>query len=138
MFKKRLIFITTVVIVLAALSLMFAVFYTEVFKMRILNQRPEEQKASADMDSDDDALSDLEENSLGTNKNSADTDGDGLGDANEVRIYNTDPKNADPDNDKLTDYYEIIIYETDPFNPDSDSDGISDYDEALEKLRQKK
>jgi|GEM_PF-7097285 len=52
-----------------------------------------------------------------------DSDGDGLWDGDEVRVYGTNPLNPDSDEDGLSDYDEVIIYYTDPMNPDTDSDG---------------
>jgi hypothetical protein len=48
-------------------------------------------KASGDVDSDGDGLSDAAEISLGTNPQNPDTDGDGLSDGQEVNDYHTDP-----------------------------------------------
>lgn len=55
-----------------------------------------------------------------------DTDGDGLLDADEIAIYNTDHLNADSDNDGLTDGAEVYTYPTDPKDFDSDDDGFWD------------
>ena len=55
-----------------------------------------------------------------------DSDGDGIPDGREKRLYGTDPNNADTDGDGLSDFDELYFYGTDPGNPDSDGDGISD------------
>ena len=55
---------------------------------------------------------------------SADTDQDGMTDADEI-IAGTDPKTADTDSDGLTDAVEMSLL-TDPNLVDSDSDGVSD------------
>ena len=60
----------------------------------------------------------------------ADTDGDGLSDFDEVRIYKTSACNPDTDGDGLTDYEEIMVYQTNPLLPDTDGDGLSDGDEV--------
>lgn len=57
-----------------------------------------------------------------------DGDGDGLSDAEELRI-GTDPKSKDSDSDGLTDFDEVNQYHTNPLNSDTNGDGISDYDE---------
>ena len=56
----------------------------------------------------------------------ADTDGDGLTDADELTIYNTDPFKADTDGDGLSDGQEVNVTHTDPNNPDSDGGGTND------------
>jgi hypothetical protein len=86
------------------------------------------------LDSDDDGLDNACECSLGTHPYQADTDGDGLTDAEEDANANcafdprdgeTDPNSADTDIDGLNDGDEISNG-TDPFNPDSDGDGVDD------------
>jgi hypothetical protein len=64
----------------------------------------------------------------------ADTDGDGLGDDDEVNIYGTDPNNPDTDGGGIDDGTEVSVG-TDPLNPaddlvDGDGDGLSDAQEA--------
>src|SRR5204862_339878 len=48
-------------------------------------------------DTDGDGLSDAQETTLGTNPNDADTDDDGLSDGNEVNVRLTDPLKRDSD-----------------------------------------
>lgn len=60
----------------------------------------------------------------------ADSDGDGLNDADEVSTHHTDPLDADTDNDGLSDGAEINTHDTDPLNPDTDGDELSDGDEV--------
>ena len=55
----------------------------------------------------------------------ADSDGDGLTDAEEILVHGTDPLRADTDGDGLPDGAEIAAG-TDPLNPDTDRDGIPD------------
>lgn len=59
-----------------------------------------------------------------------DIDGDGLSNAEEIP-YGTDPYNVDSDGDRLGDYEEVMSHGTDPLDPDSDGDGVSDYDELV-------
>ena len=80
----------------------------------------------ATIDTDTDQLSDVEEQLLGTDINSQDSDKDGLTDYEEVKIYGTDPLNPDTDNDGLTDREEVITWKTNPKNPDTDGDGFQD------------
>jgi thiol-disulfide isomerase/thioredoxin len=78
-------------------------------------------------DSDDDGLTNAEEEELGTNPDKADSDGDGIDDADEVD-GGTDPTEADSDGDGLEDGDELDLG-TDPTLADTDTDGISDGDE---------
>ncbi len=75
-----------------------------------------------DDDPDGDGLSNLDEQNNGTDPLSADSDDDGLSDADEVLIWTTDPCDADSDDDGLTDGAEVALG-TDPNNPD----GVEDY-----------
>ncbi|MBI4427129.1 MAG: hypothetical protein HY569_01430 [Candidatus Magasanikbacteria bacterium] len=54
-----------------------------------------------------------------------DKDGDNLDDLKEAEL-GTDPANWDTDNDGLGDGDEILIWQTDPLNPDSDGDSYLD------------
>lgn len=58
-------------------------------------------------DSDNDGLTDSEELSYSTNVFKADTDGDGLNDLAELKIYRIDPKNPDTDGDGHNDGAEV-------------------------------
>lgn len=64
------------------------------------------QKAAA-VDSDFDGIPNDQENKLGTNPNKADTDGDGVLDGDENKLFKTDPLKADTDGDGLSDGQEI-------------------------------
>jgi len=70
-------------------------------------------------DSDCDGLTDDEERKLGTDPYNPDTDGDGLTDYQEVRIYFTNPLNPDTDGDGRTDYEEVYVYFSNPLIPDA-------------------
>lgn len=110
-----------------------------------------------DKDSDSDGLPDDIEDYYGTDKNKADTDGDGVNDLCEL-LLDSDPKTADnigsldrdgdglsnakeselgtnptvkdTDMDGLSDGEEYKRYGTDPLEYDTDEDGISDYNEV--------
>lgn len=60
-----------------------------------------------------------------TDPTMSDTDGDGLDDGEEIRIYGTDPLAADTDNDGLGDGQELQLG-TDPLRSDTDGDGMPD------------
>lgn len=80
--------------------------------------------ADAALDPDKDALSNLQEFTLGTDPRLADTDGDGLSDSQETTTH---PLQADTDGDGLSDGFELA--QSSPLNPnaiDSDSDGAPD------------
>lgn len=81
-------------------------------------------------DNDGDGLTNKEERRLGTDPNNPDTDGDGLRDGDEVRVYSTNPLEKDTDGDGLTDGDEVNKYKTVPTNKDTDGDLLSDGDEV--------
>lgn len=110
-----------------------------------------------DKDSDSDGLPDGVEEYYGTDKNKADTDGDGVNDFCELLLnsnpkiadnigsldrdgdglsnakeseYGTNPTVKDTDLDGLSDGEEYKRYGTDPLKYDTDDDGISDYNEV--------
>lgn len=64
-------------------------------------------------------------------KDQVDSDGDGLFDNDEIRIYKTNPYNSDSDGDGLTDGDELQQYKTNPLNGDTDEDGLTDDKEVL-------
>lgn len=76
-------------------------------------------------DVDGDGLSALAEQAAGTNPLVADSDGDGLDDAAEVRVHRTDPLVQDTDGDGAGDAAEVRVG-TDPRVPDTDGDGVPD------------
>ena len=69
----------------------------------------------------------------GTDPLSADTDGDGLSDGQEVNVYRTTPTNADTDGDGLKDGEEVGR-DTNPLATDSDGDGLLDGWEVAQGL----
>jgi hypothetical protein len=66
------------------------------------------------LDADGDSLNHDEELFNGTSPINADTDGDGLSDMAEVKIYGTSPNKSDTDGDGVLDYDEIMVYQTNP------------------------
>lgn len=83
-------------------------------------------------DSDNDGLSDAQEQALGTDPDNPDTDGDGLLDGPEVLEHGCDPLRRDTDSDFLNDWDEVNVYRTDCNNPDTDGDGIPDGQEVIQ------
>lgn len=59
------------------------------------------------LDSDHDGLTDEEEKLYGTDSLKVDTDGDGLTDRDEAKVFKTDPTNSDTDGDGYLDGQEI-------------------------------
>lgn len=84
-------------------------------------------------DSDGDGLLDADEIKIhGTGPGVADTDGDGLSDGFEVNTSKTNPKKVDTDDDGLTDWEEVGLG-TNPLNADTDGDGLSDGAEVKDR-----
>lgn len=81
-------------------------------------------------DNDNDGFMNSEEDDLGTNKNSADTDKDGINDYCEVNETKTDPLKIDTDGDGINDGDELDLG-LDPLKKDSNDDGINDGDMSL-------
>jgi len=63
--------------------------------------------SDAALDKDGDGLTNLEEFDLSLDATDPDSDGDGLADGLEVKIYGTDPLNPDSDDDGLPDGLEV-------------------------------
>lgn len=83
-------------------------------------------------DRDNDGLQNDFEESIGTDPENFDTDGDGLYDGIEVNELKTNPLKYDTDSDGLNDYDELNKYFTDPIKNDTDGDGLFDRDEIFE------
>lgn len=83
----------------------------------------------ANIDTDNDGLTNLQEFGIGTDPRNRDSDGDLLADGDEV-INLTDPLNNDSDNDGLSDGLEVLNFGTDPLLADTDGDSISDGEEV--------
>jgi len=87
------------------------------------------------IDSDNDGLSDEDEEVYGTDPLNPDTDGDGLMDGTEVDIADgsgcPDPLNPDSDGDTLTDGEEVLNLGTNPCNSDTDGDGVPDNEDPF-------
>ena len=91
-------------------------------------------------DEDDDGLPNIIENMFGTDTTLADTDEDGLSDADEIYLTGTDPILFDTDSNGISDAdedldedgltnIEEIKYGTNPLIADTDNDGLNDNDE---------
>jgi hypothetical protein len=89
-------------------------------------------ETDAELDYDNDQLTNLQEYRFGGNVYSNDTDADGLSDSDELYIYFTKIYRNDTDFDGLMDWDEIFIYHTDPRYRDTDGDGYPDRLEILE------
>ncbi|MBP7146720.1 MAG: thrombospondin type 3 repeat-containing protein [Acidobacteria bacterium] len=81
---------------------------------------------ACDVDDDNDGLTDVDEAALGTDPRRADTDGDGLSDRTEVRVYGTDPRQPDTDGDGAHDGADTCRLVADPNQGDADGDGFGD------------
>lgn len=81
-------------------------------------------------DTDQDGLTNQQEEALGTDPTVADTDDDGLSDGSEVNTHKSNPVLADSDGDLLVDGYEVNVLGTDPAKADTDSDGFNDHYEV--------
>ncbi|WP_318567934.1 helix-turn-helix transcriptional regulator [Salinigranum marinum] len=77
-------------------------------------------------DLDDDGLTNRRETEVGTELDTADTDGDGLADGPEVNTHETDPLTADTDGDGLADGVEVNDLGSNPTETDTDGDGLAD------------
>ncbi|MBU1130650.1 hypothetical protein KJ840_00765 [Patescibacteria group bacterium] len=75
---------------------------------------PEAAEKAITLDSDKDGLTDLEEETYGTDPAEPDSDGDGLFDKEEVKVYKTNPLDPDSDQDGYLDGAEV----TAGYNPD--------------------
>jgi len=82
-------------------------------------------------DPDNDGLPNYDEMMEGTDPNDPDTDGDGLGDGDEVNEYGSDPTDTDTDDDGFGDYEEVMVYGTDPADMDSSPLGVLSYITSL-------
>ena len=86
-------------------------------------------------DIDADGLTNLEEFTIGSHPEKADTDGDGMSDSAEINasaLYQTNPLSRDTDGDGLMDGNESVLG-TNPLLADTDGDGVGDYDEFLDQ-----
>ncbi|NIX25229.1 MAG: hypothetical protein GWN07_37690, partial [Actinobacteria bacterium] len=63
-----------------------------------------------------------------------DTDGDGISDADEKRIWRSNPTRQDTDEDGLADSTDVE-FDTSPILDDTDGDGFNDYEELFELNR---
>lgn len=87
--------------------------------------------SAGDIDSDEDGLTDYEEDLLGSDPETADANSNGITDGWEVEhfgLIGVDP-DADSDGDGATNLEEFVMG-TDPLDPDTDGDGIPDGDDA--------
>jgi len=81
-------------------------------------------------DTDQDGLTNQQEEALASDPTKTDTDDDGLSDGSEVTIHKSSPVLADTDGDILPDGYEVNVLHTDPSKADTDGDGFNDHYEV--------
>ena len=86
------------------------------------------QAGDPDADTDGDGVPDADEREAGTDPAKADSDGDGLGDREELEL-GTDPTAVDTDGDGALDGQELE-QDSDPFAVDTDGDGHPDGDDG--------
>ena len=79
----------------------------DVFELRHAAVLDPLNPADAEEDADGDGLDNLAERLAGTDLQNADTDGDGLGDRDELVLHGTSPVAADTDGDGLPDGWEV-------------------------------
>ena len=93
--------------------------------------------ADENADTDGDGLTDAEELLLMTDANNADTDGDGLGDGVEVNLFSFSPVSADTNGDGISDATELANMLANPVDPcpsDINKDGTVTVSDMLEFL----
>jgi hypothetical protein len=82
-------------------------------------------------DTDGDGLGDALEKRLGSDPRDLDTDDDGLDDYREYAEIFSDPTRQDTDGDGLVDGREFDVFRTSPLHEDTDGDQLTDGDEVL-------
>ncbi len=85
---------------------------------------------TASGDPDNDGLTNIQEQTAGTNPTVPDTDNDGLSDGQEVLTYLTNPTLTDTDGDGLSDGNEVNVRGTNPKLADTDGDSFTDGEEV--------
>ncbi len=100
--EKKLFIVSGVFLVIA---IVFGIFY-------FMNRTPVQKEPvnfadPATLDSDNDGLTDAEEQQAKTDVHQADSDGDGLTDYQEVKTFFTNPNSQDTDHDGYSDKAEI-------------------------------
>ena len=83
-------------------------------------------RAIRGVDVDQDGLATDEEMAAGSSPFRIDSDRDGLGDFEEIRVLGSSPGNADSDGDGVLDAAEVNTQGTDPTDADTDGDGFAD------------
>jgi hypothetical protein len=86
-------------------------------------------------DTDGDGVGDYDEVQYGSDPRAPDTDGDTLDDDRELNVLFSNPASQDTDLDGLEDGWEYTFYQTSPILADTDGDQISDAEELLERNR---
>ena len=86
-------------------------------------------------DTDEDGLDDAEEKRWGTDPRDPDTDDDLVHDYEEVRVFFSSPTKQDTDKDGMDDHREVAVVKTSPILTDTDGDGFGDAREVFEMNR---
>jgi hypothetical protein len=81
-------------------------------------------------DTDGDTLGDRDELLAGSNPRDPDTDGDGINDKDEISRWHSNPTRQDTDKDGLSDAADVS-FDTSPILADTDGDGMNDRDELF-------
>lgn len=97
----------------------------------LIEQSENTDSNNSELDTDNDGVTDEDENKDGTDPTNADSDNDGVSDGEE-KTDSTNPLIPDTDNDGVNDGDEKIDG-TDPNNEDTDNDGITDGEEKANK-----
>ena len=82
-------------------------------------------------DTDGDGLGDAQERNRFSNPRSGDTDADLIGDYDEVYLWHSNATDQDSDDDGLGDSDETVRFKTSPILDDTDGDGLMDHAETI-------
>ena len=88
------------------------------------------------MDLDEDTLTFAQELFLGSDDELVDTDGDGISDADEVFIYQTDPISGNFQNEVIVEQTKVAFSTAEPAEPESENiftDGFDDHEDELKR-----
>lgn len=108
---------------------------SDYFEFVVMGSDPNTADNTANDDDDQDGLTNKAEAEHNTDPFTADTDGDGISDGDEVNVYHTDPLNEDTDGDGLTDGEEINDLASYGFDPkNARTNGTPDGNRIFEQV----